>query len=304
MDMSDKKIQIVTHSGGFHADDVFGVATLMLLLGKENVEVIRSRNPECIRTAEYVLDVGGEYDPERNRFDHHQIGGAGKRENGIEYASFGLLWKKFGAELSGSQEVADDIDRRLIQTIDAHDNGINLAKNVFPRTNVYDISFTTFAFEPTWMEQTRDEYTAFMEAAEWVSVLLVRERQYAQGRISAFKEIQKIYERSADKKILLFPNGSEWHRMLLCEFFQKYPEVLYCVRQHKDGNWQVVCMVDDIRVFKNRKTLPDTWSGKRDQELIQATGISDAVFCHRAGFMCVAQSKEGALKLARLALEA
>lgn len=37
------KIKVVTHSGGFHADDVFGVAALSLLLGKENIEVVRTQ---------------------------------------------------------------------------------------------------------------------------------------------------------------------------------------------------------------------------------------------------------------------
>ena len=39
-----KKIIIATHSGSFHADDLFAVATLSLLLGKENIEVIRTRD--------------------------------------------------------------------------------------------------------------------------------------------------------------------------------------------------------------------------------------------------------------------
>ena len=46
------KITIVTHSSKFHPDDVFGVATLMLLLEKENdITVIRSRDPEIISKA-------------------------------------------------------------------------------------------------------------------------------------------------------------------------------------------------------------------------------------------------------------
>lgn len=36
-----------------------------------------------------VVDIGGVYDLETNHFDHHQIGGAGKRENGIPYAAIG-----------------------------------------------------------------------------------------------------------------------------------------------------------------------------------------------------------------------
>jgi uncharacterized UPF0160 family protein len=48
--------------------------------------------------------------------------------------------------------------------------------------------------------------------------------------------------------------------------------------------------------------FPDSWAGKRDAELVKATGVADAIFCHNNRFMMVAGSKEGALALAELAL--
>src|SRR3990167_8310800 len=86
-----KKI-VVTHSGNFHTDEVFACAVLSLL-NDGNIEVIRSRDSEVWATGDYVVDVGGEYNSERGRFDHHQEGGAGVRPNGIPYSSFGLVWK-------------------------------------------------------------------------------------------------------------------------------------------------------------------------------------------------------------------
>ncbi len=90
-------VRIVTHSGSFHPDDVFSGA-LFSILFDGNIEIIRSRDPEIIKTGDYVFDVGGLSDGEKN-FDHHQEGGAGERENGIPYASFGLVWKRFGEEI-------------------------------------------------------------------------------------------------------------------------------------------------------------------------------------------------------------
>ena len=78
--------RIITHNGGFHTDDVFAVATLLIFLGEEETEVIRSRDPEIIKTGDFVVDTGFIYDPEKNLFDHHQIEGAGERGNGIPYA--------------------------------------------------------------------------------------------------------------------------------------------------------------------------------------------------------------------------
>jgi uncharacterized UPF0160 family protein len=88
----NKKVKIVTHSSEFHADDVLAVAVVCLYLDKKgaNYEIIRSREKDLINKGDYVLDVGGVYDISKNRFDHHQIGGAGVRENGIPYAAFGL----------------------------------------------------------------------------------------------------------------------------------------------------------------------------------------------------------------------
>jgi len=124
---------LVTHNGSFHADDIFACATLALLLeGKgEQFEIIRTRDEEIIKSGDYVFDVGGVHDEEKNRFDHHQKGGAGKRDNGIEYASFGLVWKKFGIGLCGDQKAVDLIDEKLVAPIDAFDNGLDLVENKF-----------------------------------------------------------------------------------------------------------------------------------------------------------------------------
>src|SRR3989344_202259 len=113
---------VVTHSGNFHTDEVFACAVLSLL-NDGNIEVIRSRKKEVWVTGDYVVDVGGEYDPSRGRFDHHQEGGAGVRPNGIPYSSFGLVWKEFGEKISGSSYVARVIDERVAQPVDAGDNG-------------------------------------------------------------------------------------------------------------------------------------------------------------------------------------
>src|SRR3989338_5197622 len=104
----DSPKTIITHDGKFHADDVFAVATLLLILRRESpsVSIVRSRDSALVARADFVIDVGGQYNEEKNRFDHHQIGGAGERKNGIPFAAFGLVWKKFGEALAGSLAVA------------------------------------------------------------------------------------------------------------------------------------------------------------------------------------------------------
>ena len=85
-------MKIVTHNDRFHADDVCTMAILRIYFGEKITEVIRTRNEQIIQSADIVFDVGHIYNPDTNRFDHHQTEGAGKRDNGIPYAACGLVW--------------------------------------------------------------------------------------------------------------------------------------------------------------------------------------------------------------------
>lgn len=64
MGLFSKKQTLVTHDGTFHADDIFACATLSLYL-KNNIKIIRTRDPKIIEKGDYVFDVGGVYDPEK-----------------------------------------------------------------------------------------------------------------------------------------------------------------------------------------------------------------------------------------------
>jgi len=84
-------ITIATHDGNFHADDVFSIAALKAVF--PTFTLIRTRDLTLIAKADIVIDVGGEHNEDTGRFDHHQRGGAGARENGIPFSSFGLFGK-------------------------------------------------------------------------------------------------------------------------------------------------------------------------------------------------------------------
>ena len=135
-----KKIIIVTHDGAFHADDIFACATLGLSLDAEGKEyrIIRTREQNKIDFADFVVDVGGVYNASTYRFDHHQEGGAGARDNDVPYAAFGLVWKTYGEKVCANPEVAMTIEERLVQAVDANDNGIDL---VIQRSQIMILHF-------------------------------------------------------------------------------------------------------------------------------------------------------------------
>src|ERR1700712_5644296 len=109
-------IRVGTHSGSFHADEVFALATLRLAHGA--IGIIRTRDAEALALCDLRVDVGRKYDPATGDFDHHQ-GDAGERANGIRYASFGLVWRELGSQVCGSEAIAEDLDNALVAPIDA-----------------------------------------------------------------------------------------------------------------------------------------------------------------------------------------
>lgn len=307
--METKKLKLVTHDGSFHADDIFATATLSILLESkgEEFEVIRTREPEIIASADYVYDVGGIHDEATNRFDHHQVGGAGKRNFGegdkavdIEYAAFGLVWKKFGPEVAGSKKVADIIEQKLVAAIDAGDNGFEVGKYEYDVTP-YSIQSAFYSMRPTWKETNLTEDEMFFKCVVFAKEILLREIIQVKDAVEAEEIVVSVYKNSEDKRIIALDDAYPFEYAL-----QNFSEPLYVIIPSKSAKdkWSVRAVRQDSKTFKNKKDLPKDWAGLRDEELQKITGVKDAVFCHRALFMAVAKSKEGAVELAKKALEA
>lgn len=66
--------RVGTHNGSFHCDEALGCFMIRLTNKFLNAEIVRSRDPKVLETLDAVLDVGGVYDPARDRYDHHQKG--------------------------------------------------------------------------------------------------------------------------------------------------------------------------------------------------------------------------------------
>ena len=296
------KIKIATHSGSYHADDLFAIATLSILLGSENIEVVRTRDEDIINGADYVVDVGGILDPQKKRFDHHQREGAGNRENGVPYAAFGLVWKEYGEKLTGSVQAVLNIDTRLVQAIDGADNGMNLFELTEKGVAPYLIQSMFALFAPTWNEQkTNDE--VFFELVPLAIKILMREIEVADQYVEAQKNVRDVYMHSDDKELIIFGGEHPYGRRVISGVLAEYPEPKYAVLYRPDNKcWQVASINVDTKTLEIRKALPEEWRGKKDSELQEVSGISGALFCHRTGFMAICQTCEDAVSLATKAL--
>ena len=296
--MFKKKKKIITHNGSFHADDVFAVATIALAFPKEKIEIVRTRDEARMKNADFVVDVGRIYDENILRFDHHQEGGAGKRENGIPYASFGLVWKKFGEKICGSYQ-SKIIDKGLVSFIDAGDNGIDLIEEKKGISN-FSISTLISVFNSTSLEKDINDKT-FLELVEFAKKVIKREIAGSEEYIFGEKEIIEAYKKSGDKRFIVLDKQID--KVIINDTLQEFPEVLFVIHPyHKIGS-AVRAVRKNASSFESRKNLPMAWAGKSDEELQKITGVKDAVFCHNARFIANAKSKEGAIDLVKIALE-
>lgn len=308
----------MTHSGVFHADDVFAAATLALL--HPDAPLVRTRERERLEEATsssrwICFDVGDHFDPAMQNFDHHQRSFARRRENGVPYAAFGLVWEAHGeavvrevlAEvLSQGAEEEDEssfvrelcalVDARLVQAVDAADCGelseqAHLKDHEDVALATCNVSRVVALYNPPRGERLSHRYDeAFMHAMAMARVLIEAQVQ----RVYEFVGAAHVVERADDgSPLLLLESYVPWQQHV-------QPHHLFVLSPSLDGSgWMIETVQDD---FVPRHPFPQAWAGLRDEALAQVSGVADVIFCHRARFIAAAKSKKGALDLIERAL--
>lgn len=290
--MTEQTQVIATHNGNFHADDVFAVAALKSIYPA--VELIRTRDLDVMAKADIVLDVGGVYDAEKGRFDHHQKGGAGARENGIPFSSFGLIWQTYGLQIcAGNQDVADSLDKNLVSTIDAIDCG-----HVEGVATGISLSQTISMFNPTW-EEDGDFDACFNEAVAFASRILARFIASASGGVNARSIVANAIEKAADPRVIVLEKYTPWKTTVL----NLSQDALFMVYPSQTGQWRIQTVPVELGSFEDRKKLPEPWAGLSNKELQDVSGLDDAMFCHNGLFIAGCASFENIMKMAAMALD-
>lgn len=283
----------ITHSGTFHADEIFAT----LILSKILPEIRLIRLPEA---KEKYGDNVLVYDIGAGKYDHHQFGGNGQRENGIKYAACGLIWKDFGRKLLEKYEVEDIeytwkyIDKNLIQFIDSNDNG-QLPKLQVEYRNVH-LSYMISMFNPRWDEEV-DSDDKFLEALNFANLFFDEFLIDTFSKMKAKKQVDQAINDSKDG-IMILEKCVPWKEFVLNSENEKAKDINFIVFPSKRGGFNVYAVPLELGSFENRKSLPQSWRGKRDEELQEVTGVKGARFCHNAGFICSTETKEAALELA------
>lgn len=63
---------MLSKTGVFHCDEVLACFLLQQLDEYADSTIMRTRDLEKLKTCDIVVDVGGVFDKENKRFDHHQ----------------------------------------------------------------------------------------------------------------------------------------------------------------------------------------------------------------------------------------
>jgi uncharacterized UPF0160 family protein len=293
-------MRVTTHDGSFHADEVFAVAVLGLL--GEELEIARTRDRDALAAADVRVDVGFRDDPATGDFDHHQRGFARARANGVGFASFGLVWERYGAGIcGGDREIADSVDATLVQTVDANDTGQRLTESVIEGAHQMSVSSVIAGCNARWDEElTRGQERArFDEALALATGILRREIEAAGASARAVQIVREAIASASDPRLVELPVNAPWKRTLVPEA----PEALFIVYPKRQG-FGLETVPRELGSFDNRLDLPADWAGLEGDELVAVTGVPDALFCHAKRFLVVAGTRAAIGQLAELALAA
>jgi uncharacterized UPF0160 family protein len=286
-----------THSGKFHADDVIATAILRLLLG--DIKVTRTRDENILRKLDFVYDIG------LGEFDHHQLNKE-IRENDVPYAASGLVWREFGPRViqkfnfefdeDDILSIFDHVDKNILQGIDATDNGIDIKSEI----RVTTISDIIQSFNPAW-DSTSSKDEAFEEAVRYATELIKRIINRQVSVIKARGIVNEAFQNRAIKEIMVLKNGCPWLQQLLK--IDINTEVLFVISPDDNNlEYKIQTVKKTPDTFEARKDILESIRGKSSEEINSIINIDDAIFCHKAGFIASARSKESAVKIAKLSI--
>lgn len=237
---------IATHSGTFHADEALAVYLLRLLPTYKDSPLTRTRTQDILNQCHTVVDVGGVYDNEKLRYDHHQ------REftttfpaHATKLSSAGLVYMHFGKQIiaqhTGLPEGSDDVNTLFqkiyddfIEAFDANDNGISAydsnaleAHGITKRFNDKGFSLASVvgrlnhSFDPSTEENfSQEEKQAaedarFQEASrftgsQFLSELADTNGSWLPARAMVRAAFQKRTEYESEGRILVLEKGMPW----------------------------------------------------------------------------------------------
>ncbi|UNK39917.1 MYG1 family protein (plasmid) [Shinella sp. H4-D48] len=296
---------LVTHSGGFHADELLSSVILTRLFPRANV--IRSRAPEWITPGSdrIIYDVGGAYDPDAGIFDHHQRG-APLRDDGQPFSSFGLIWRRFGRDYLNALSIPaldidplhDGFDRDFVLPVDLMDNGA-LSPSSAGVLSKLTLPVLLETLKPVFDDSGLGaDDRAFHEALSIARSFVEAAIRQSAAKLRAHAIVLQAIAAAGDNRILELPMGMPFRPAIV----KAGADHLLFVVHPRETDWCITGIRRSSDGFELRADLPATWAGLTGTDLAKATGVADATFCHNGRFIAAARTREAALELARIAV--
>lgn len=274
----------ITHSGTMHADEIFSTAFLDLYL--ENIKVYRITTiPKDLNENVLIYDIG------RGKYDHHQEN-AKKRDDGITYCSFGLLWEEFGYKflkkrnIKDIEEVFNIFDKDLVESIDAEDNG------VFPKIEasyrVKTLSEIFKLFNPSY-KSNQDEQIQFKKAVELAKIIIEETLLNIIGKVIAKEQIIEKLKISKNHTLYL-DEYMPYEQTLFKEDIAS--DIYFVVYPSNRGGYGIKTVPISQENNNKRKDFPLSWAGLDNEELEKISGIKGLRFCHLTRFLVTCDTLE------------
>lgn len=297
---------LVTHSGGFHADELLSSVILTRLY--PTAQIVRSRAPEWITPASdrIIYDVGGAYDDAQQIFDHHQRG-APLREDGQPYSSFGLVWKHYGrAYLAAWGVPADHVeavhqsfDTKFVLPVDLMDNGALSPGAAGPLADLTLPSLLE-TLKPVFddKEPGADDrgFHAALVIARAIVEAAIRQRA---AKLRAETLVLDAIAATGEGRVLELPMGMPFRPAIV----KAGADHLLFVIHPRDKDWCITGIRKSDDSFDQRADLPAAWAGLSNSELETVSGVKGATFCHNGRFIAAANSREAILEMAKIAVD-
>jgi len=325
-------ITIGTHNGSFHCDETLACSLLKILPRYAEAKIIRSRDPTVLNSCTVVVDVGGVFDKDKLRFDHHQksfncsLNSLDSKKKWVtKLSSAGLVYCYFGREIISHllkvevdnalvEKVFDKVYENFIEEIDAIDNGISTHEGEGKYCISTNLSARVSHLGPNWNEASQDFDVGFYKAMELTKNEFVDRVNYYgnvwwKARDVVHKSIQNRFNIHPSGKVLEFDQGGVPWKEHLFELEKENDltsddsRILYVIYTDQNGMWRIQCVPVRPKSFENRHSLPESWRGLRDQELVNVSGIEGATFVHSGGFIGGNISREGVMSMVVNALK-
>lgn len=269
-----------------------------LVDAREPCWVVRTRTPALLKLAKenpdvIVLDVGGELDPGKLNFDHHQGSMTDGWEDGTPYSSTGLAWRWLQSQglLHGmDSQMQAEIEVLLIRPLDAHDNGVS----------VHDDAETVEAYNRS-AGDFDGQALQFDKALSFMRDVLDNTIYRATVKLQARRQLEAGWTmaqaRGENFVILEEAMGYNDGTGLLKELSGGQAMMLGIPGR---GNlYSVISVSGDEGRFSVRCPVPEEWRGRMDFEVDIDGRRTALAFAHKTGFMCVV--KGGANEAHRVA---